>query len=86
MNTNVISRANTAHTIIMEDIFYNDMFFMKDGASSAILEAANKVADPVGDNLTEDELKSTINGLISELLSVSDFRYNEGIEKLRELL
>lgn len=85
MNTTVINRANTAHGIIM-DIFYDDLFSLTDGASSTILEAANAVADPVGDQLTEDDLKSTINGLISNLEKVSDFRYREGIEKLRELL
>jgi hypothetical protein len=85
MTNTLINRANAAHTIIME-IFYDDLFNLTDGASSTILEAANKVADPVGDQLTEKDLKSTINGLISELLAVSDFRYNSGIEKLRELL
>jgi hypothetical protein len=86
MNETIVSRANAAHSIIMEDIFYADLFFMSDGASSAILEAANAVADPVGDQLTEEGLRSTINSLISNLLSVSEFRYNEGIEKLRKLL
>lgn len=84
MNTTVINRANTAHDIITE-IFYKDLFSLH-GASSTILEAANSLADPVGDQLTEDDLKSTINGLISNLLDISDVRYSEGIEKLRELL
>ena len=84
MNTNVINRANTAHTIIM-DIFYDDLFSSTDGASSTILEAANSIADPVGDQLTEEEFESIINDLISNL-DVSDDRYSEGIEKLRELL
>jgi hypothetical protein len=85
MNTTVINRANTAHGIIM-DIFYDDLFGSAEGASSTILEAANSIADPVGDQLTEDDFKSTINGLISNLLDISDVRYREGIEKLRELL
>lgn len=84
MNTNVINRANTAHTIIM-DIFYDDLFSSTDGASSTIMEAANSIADPVGDQLTEEEFESIINDLISNL-DVSDDRYSEGIEKLRELL
>lgn len=85
MNTNIINRANRAHDVIME-IFYDDLFNLTDGASSTILEAANAVADPVGDQLTEERFESTINGLISNLLNVSDFRYKNGIEKLRELL
>lgn len=85
MTNTIINRANVAHGIIM-DIFYDDLFTLTDGASSTILEAANSLADPVGDQLTEDDLKSTINGLISNLLDISDFRYSEGIEKLRELL
>ena len=84
MNTNVINRANTAHTIIM-DIFYDDLFSSTDGASSTILEAANSIADPVGDQLTEEEFESIINDLISNL-DVSNDRYKDGIEKLRELL
>ena len=85
MNTNVINRANTAHNIIM-DIFYDDLFSLADGASSIILEAANSIADPVGDQLTDEGLKSTIEGLISNLEKASDFRYKDGIEKLRKLL
>lgn len=86
MTNTLVNRANKAHGIIMEDIFYVDMFFMSDGASSSILEAANALADPVGDQLSEDDFKSIVNDLISNLLAVSDFRYNSGIEKLRELL
>ncbi len=86
MKKSLVSRALEAHGIIMEDIMYQDLFFMADGASAEILEAANLVADPIGDQLTEDKFRSIINGLISHLLTVSDFRYNEGIEKLRELL
>lgn len=85
MNETIINRANKAHDIIME-IFYDDLFALHDGASSTILEAANAVADPMGDQLTEDSLNSIINGLISNLLSISDFRYKNGIEKLSELL
>ena len=86
MTTNtVVSLANRAHDVIME-IFYDDIFSLSDGAPSIILDAANAVTDPVGDQLTEDEIRSTIDGLISSLHDISDVRYREGIEKLRKLL
>jgi hypothetical protein len=67
------------------DIFYDDLFGAAEGASSTILEAANSIADPVGDQLTEEGFESIINDLISNL-DVSNDRYKDGIEKLRKLL
>ena len=84
MTNTIINRANAAHSVIM-DIFYDDLFTLSDGASSTILEAANAIADPVGDQLTEEGFESIINDLISNL-DASDVRYKDGIEKLRELL
>ena len=66
MTNTLINRANAAHNIIM-DIFYDDLFSLTDGASSTILEAANSIADPVGDQLTEERYKDGIEKL-SELL------------------
>ena len=86
MKKSLVCRALEAHSIIMEDILYADMFFNADAGANEILEAANSVADPIGDQLTEDEFKTIIENLISHLLTVSDFRYSEGIEKLRKLL
>ncbi len=82
---NIVGRANRAHDIIM-DLFYYDLLSLQSNTDCAILAAANSIADPIGDQLTEESFESVINALISNLEEVPDIGFIKGIEKLRELL
>lgn len=82
MTKNVIlEKAFAAHEMLM-DAFYREAF--KEGAHSCLLETANKLADPLGDNLTEEDIASIITECIATL--GNEIKYSDDVEKLYELL